>query len=81
MQIVYCRQVSWNGILQQPMRDNCNFLYKDNALILRAENTKTHSDFANYIRNNPNWICEIRMLSTVFVNDYVENLILLIASL
>ena len=74
--------ISADVILQQPIWNNCNFLYKGNTLFFKnwlssgvlyvkdlldnGGNLKQLSDFSNCIRNKSNWLCEFKIISDVF---------------
>lgn len=65
------------SILQQPIWNNCNFMYKGNSLgFLKLDNMwnytcqnllneegilKSLSDFSNCIKYKSNWICEFKI--------------------
>ena len=69
-------------IVQQPIWNNCNFLYKGNSLFFKnwitcgilyvndllndEGNFKSLLDFKDCINNKSNWICEFKILSSVF---------------
>ena len=74
-------KMSSDEIMQQPIWNNCNFQYKGNTLffknwvtcgVLHVKNLlnengnfKTLEEYRN-IENKSNWLCEYKVLSTVF---------------